>query len=162
MPGPVPCVPLNSQTACDDRLKAGPLRESWPAPGFWRGGGPGLPVPELPEPFPVPLTFPKGLSSAFLRPPKTPSSASPGAAWAIYKVFRVFPQGTKGTCTPFLEKSYEKSVQKKDYRKCPSCALSALRRSFRATSLHQHIPVPNILPNAPLPARPGARSCTAQ
>ena len=37
-----------------------------------------------------------------------------------------FTQGTKGTCTPFSEKSYEKMVQKKDYRKSPLCALSAL------------------------------------
>ena len=34
-PGPVPVhVPLNCQTACDDRLKAGPLRGDRPAPGF--------------------------------------------------------------------------------------------------------------------------------
>ena len=36
IPVPVP-VPGNCQTACDDRLKAGPLRESRPAPGFMRG-----------------------------------------------------------------------------------------------------------------------------
>jgi hypothetical protein len=39
LPGPVPCVPPNCQTACDDRLKAGPLRESRPAPGFRKGWG---------------------------------------------------------------------------------------------------------------------------
>jgi len=37
LPGPVPCVPLNSQTACDDRFRAGPLREIGHPPGFMRG-----------------------------------------------------------------------------------------------------------------------------
>ena len=38
LPGLVPVpVPGNCQTACDDRLKAGPLREERPAPGFRRG-----------------------------------------------------------------------------------------------------------------------------
>ena len=35
MPGLVPCVPSNRQTACEDRLPAGPIRESRPAPGFF-------------------------------------------------------------------------------------------------------------------------------
>ena len=36
VPVPVP-VPDNYQTACDDRLKAGPLHGDRPAPGFRRG-----------------------------------------------------------------------------------------------------------------------------
>jgi len=55
--------------------RLGPLHESRPAPRVSEGWGPGLPVPELPEPFTVSLTFPKGLSSAFLRAPKTPVPA---------------------------------------------------------------------------------------
>jgi hypothetical protein len=75
VPVPVP-VPDNCQTVCNDRLKAGPLREDWPAPGFRRGRvGAGLPVPEWPEPFPVPLLLTKGPVSECLRAPKTPAPA---------------------------------------------------------------------------------------
>lgn len=43
LPGPVPVhVPDNCQTACDDRLKAGPLRETGQPPGF-SGDGWGRP-----------------------------------------------------------------------------------------------------------------------
>ena len=47
-PMPVP-VPLNSQTVCDNRLKAGPLRESRPAPGSRAG----INLPENRALFPV-------------------------------------------------------------------------------------------------------------
>ena len=82
MPGPVPVyVPLNCQTACDDRLKAGPLREIGQPPGFGGDGwGPGLPVPEWLEPFLVPFLLSKGPVSEFLRAPKTPAPDRPGAA----------------------------------------------------------------------------------
>jgi len=59
MPGPVPVpVPLNRQTACDDRLKAGPSRESRPAPGFPEGMGGARP----------PGTWPNGPPSIRIHP----------------------------------------------------------------------------------------------
>ncbi|PKL68022.1 MAG: hypothetical protein CVV30_11805 [Methanomicrobiales archaeon HGW-Methanomicrobiales-1] len=39
LPGPVPCVPHNCQTACDHRFRVGPLREGGQPPGFSGMGG---------------------------------------------------------------------------------------------------------------------------
>jgi len=75
VPGAVPLTPQNAlvhaspgarsctgncQTACNDRFKAGPLRGDPASPRVSEGtGGACFPVPEWPEPFPVPVTLPK-------------------------------------------------------------------------------------------------------
>ena len=66
--------------------------ETWPAPGFRRGreGARAFRFRSGRSPFLVPLTFPKGSVSAFLRAPKMPAPAKPGAAWAIMQSPPIF------------------------------------------------------------------------